>query len=359
MKTTHAVSLRQVARLAEVSPMTVSLALRNQPGVGPDTRKRIVRIAQKLGYSPDARVENWMACVRQAGTKGLLPIVWMNTSRERDTYHRYLFQSPYLRGARARANELGYEIDEVWCYEPGMTQRRLNTILHQRRIEGVIVTHPARHLLLEWASFASVSLGSSMLAPRLHQVTADFCFNMQLALRNLRRLGHQRIGICLSAELVSYSNFTLGATAEAFFRSEPVETRVPPLIHTHFMLMLKKSDDGEAQRAREFLAWVRRYKPNVIVCYDNRILAWLEDAGYNVPGDISVVHLAVDDDVLEWAGIHSRRSDTGAAAVDQLVNQMRNRAFGVPEVPVTISIHGKWQNGRTLAVAPRTSPSLR
>jgi LacI family transcriptional regulator len=354
MKKNNKASLRNVARLAGVSPMAASLALKNKPGVGPDTRKRILSVARRLGYSPDARVESWMARVREAKWKDLLPIAWLNTSGDRDTFHRYLFQSPYLEGARERAHELGYEIDEIWCSEPGMTMKRLTKILDQRGVEGVVVTHPARHLRIEWGHLASVALGSSMLAPKLHRITGDFCFNLQLALKSLRRLGHRRIGICLGQELDSYSSFTMRATAAAFSTGETRAERVPPLFHAHFAFSRRAvSGDTKEERAREMIAWVKRYKPKVIVGHDNRLVRWLNEAGYRVPDDIGVVHLAVDDDVLDWAGIHSRRRETGAAAIDQLVAQMRSRTFGVPETPITISLRGTWQGGRTLAVLSR------
>lgn len=45
------VTARDVARKAGVSPATVSLVFRNKPGVGIDTRERVMSAAQELGYS--------------------------------------------------------------------------------------------------------------------------------------------------------------------------------------------------------------------------------------------------------------------------------------------------------------------
>ncbi|MFZ4618627.1 MAG: LacI family DNA-binding transcriptional regulator [Rectinemataceae bacterium] len=44
------VRVKDIAKLAEVSPAAVSLALNNKPGVGPETRERIIRIARDLGH---------------------------------------------------------------------------------------------------------------------------------------------------------------------------------------------------------------------------------------------------------------------------------------------------------------------
>jgi LacI family transcriptional regulator len=72
-----------------------------------------------------------------------------------------------------------------------------------------------------------------------------------------------------------------------------------------------------------------------------------------VPNDIGIVHLAVDDDVLDWAGIHSGRRKTGATAVNQLVSLLHNHEYGIPETPLTVLIRGTWQNGRTLRAPAR------
>jgi LacI family transcriptional regulator, galactose operon repressor len=342
------VSVGMVARAAGVSAASASVALNNQAGVSAATRERILRIAKKLGYAPDAQIGGWMARVRDAKSKDLLPIAWLNTAWEEDAYRRYLFHSPYLIGAKERALELGYKLDEIWCHEPGLTMKRLTKVLYQRGIEGVIITHPARHLRLDWVHLASVALGTSILAPGLHRITGDFCFNFQLALKSLRRLGFRRVGICLGCELDSYSNYTIRAITSAFNSQCSREERIPPLFHAHFLHAKGIAEVETKKRAAEVSIWLKRHKPDVIVCHDNRLEQWVKDAGYRVPDDIGIVHLAVDDDVLDWAGIHSGRRKTGATAVNQLVALMHNHQYGIPETPLTILIRGTWQTGRTL-----------
>jgi transcriptional regulator with XRE-family HTH domain len=49
-------SLRRIAAEAGVSPSTVSLALRQSPKIPAGTRARILKIAKRLGYRPEACV---------------------------------------------------------------------------------------------------------------------------------------------------------------------------------------------------------------------------------------------------------------------------------------------------------------
>ncbi len=49
------VTLADIARNSAVSLSTVSLVLRNKPGIPPETRQRVLEIAQALGYRPKSR----------------------------------------------------------------------------------------------------------------------------------------------------------------------------------------------------------------------------------------------------------------------------------------------------------------
>lgn len=345
MNDANKASVRNIARLARVSATSASCALQNKPGVSPATRERILRIAKKLGYTPDARIDNWMARVRDAKSKDLLPIAWLNTCREKDAWQIYPFHTPYIEGARARALELGYNIEDIWVREPDMTMRRLSKILYLRGVEGAIVTIPARHIRLNWEHLASVALGESLMAPRLHRIATDVPFNLLLAVKSLRRLGYRRIGVSLARSVDTVVNYSIRTVARDLCLGAPSAERVPPLFHQPGWL---KSGDEE-HRKREILTWLKRYKPEVIVVHDNHVEEWVTSAGYRVPEDLGIVHLAVDDDVLDWAGINSRRREMGSTAVDQLVALMRNRQFGVPKMPLNILIQGYWQSGRTLA----------
>ncbi|HUW10603.1 MAG TPA: LacI family DNA-binding transcriptional regulator, partial [Anaerolineae bacterium] len=48
------VTIDRIAREAGVSLTTVSRALNDRPDIHPDTRARILAIAQELGYTPSA-----------------------------------------------------------------------------------------------------------------------------------------------------------------------------------------------------------------------------------------------------------------------------------------------------------------
>ena len=56
MKVNVPASIRDVARLAKVSPGTVSKVLNNLPGIAVQTRERVLRASEELDYRPNRLV---------------------------------------------------------------------------------------------------------------------------------------------------------------------------------------------------------------------------------------------------------------------------------------------------------------
>jgi LacI family transcriptional regulator len=340
------VSLSDISEAAGLSKATVSYVLHNKRGPSPETRVRVLQIAEQLGYRPDARVISYMATVRNATAKQLLPIAWVNTNWEKGAWENYKFLSPYFEGASARCLELGYRLEKIWAAEPGISMRRIAQIIYQRGIEATIVTHGFSHIRLRWENLASVSLESALLAPRLSNIMSDTTYNIYLALKMTRRQGYRRIGICLDSR-VGRSSYNMARAAVGLFHASVAPAEIlPPFYFTRS----KHEQWPQAMFSREFPLWLKQHRPDVVVCHDNHMVKYLEGLGYRVPEDIGVVHIATDDDVSDWAGINSRRREIGASAADTVISLLQNRRFGVPKLPLEVRIRGTWHNGRTLLV---------
>jgi LacI family transcriptional regulator len=231
----------------------------------------------------------------------------------------------------------------MWLHEPGMSMARIGRILYRQGIEGIIVTHPAKHLHLDWDRMAGISLGGELFAPRLHRVVTDGVYNLLLALKMVERCGYRRIGICVEEYFRGRGGLPHG-TARTFFSTPPKLGKIPPL----FYATAKHGDSSRAKK--QIAAWLSRHKPDVIVCYSNQIVAWVEEIGHRVPEEIGVVHLATDDDITDWAGITSNRREMGVIAAELVVSLINNRQFGVPQIARDTIIHGTWHPGRTLLI---------
>ncbi|MEM1058689.1 MAG: LacI family DNA-binding transcriptional regulator [Verrucomicrobiota bacterium] len=336
-------SIRTIAADLGLSKSTVGYALKNHPSVKRSTRERVQKAARRLGYFPDARLNQLMSQVRIARTKGLLPLAWLNTSGRESTWSDYKYLSPYLEGAQARAEQLGYRVEELWVHQPGMTSRRLSQILEAQGIEGIIVTYPATRLRLNWPRFAAVSLGGGLLAPPQNTILPDHYYNLLLALKAVYRAGYRRIGVCIEQQMNRLSANLLSAALENFFTKFRDLERQGPLFYRS-----KKSERDWLELKKKLAAWIQRTRPDVVIGHDAFLVEYVTDAGYRVPEEVGVVHLATDDDVSEWAGVDSHRRKIGATAVETAVAMVHRRDFGPPETVTRTLVRGSWKPGWTL-----------
>ena len=68
-------SCKTIAQEAGVSRMTVSMALRDHPRVAPETRKRIKKIAEAQGYTPDPNLTELMRYLRKRNISKEEPVI--------------------------------------------------------------------------------------------------------------------------------------------------------------------------------------------------------------------------------------------------------------------------------------------
>src|SRR5262245_53441010 len=138
-------SLKDIARLAQVSNATVSRALRGHPNVEAATAKRVLEAAETLGYHASPRISGLMSYVRAAGATSFrepLAFVWPDAGLEeiRDTPQLRRFET----GARARAESQGYGLDIFYRDGRPRPWERLRKILRARNIRGIIWGSPLR-----------------------------------------------------------------------------------------------------------------------------------------------------------------------------------------------------------------------
>jgi len=338
------VSVRQIAARLGLSKTTVGDALNHSPRVKAATRELVERTAREMGYVPDARISTVMAQVRQADAKDLLPLAWLSTTQAEESWSRYAYLAPYYAGAKERARQLGYRLEEFWTNEPGMSARRLSGILDAQGIGAVIVTYPARHLNIDWQRVAAVSLGGAMLSPRLDTVMTDHYFNFTLALKMAKRAGYRRIGIFLAREMDRFSSHLLQATAHFFYHSDQAATQLPP----HFYE--QESPDYYSTLRRELSEWIGQHRPDVVLSHSIELVNHLEHVGYRVPGDIACIHLGTDDDASDWAGINAQKRVIGAKAVEAVIARLHRGDFGPPQVDTKTLVRGSWHGGWTMPV---------
>lgn len=346
MAETPAPSLRAIAKLAKVSPMTVSRVLRNSPQVTGETRDRVLVAAQALNYKPDphlARLMHLMRGRKVRAERGVIALVREYVPR--DPLQDPAYQYVHLSDIECRAEQHGYRVDEFWLGRNNLSATRLNGILRARGIEGIIVSPQSSKLLcagIDYASFASVAIARGLLNPTLHLAMADMMLGIQRATGELSRRGYRRIGLAITRWIDDRShNFYSGAMLH-FQQSLPLKQRVPILLFP---------DNEISGCSGIFMDWMKKHRPDALISFDTHVPDWLRKLDLRFPDDIGFAAHDWNPRSLGVAGINHNRHLTAASAVDLLATQLLQNESGIPRTPRQIMITPEWVEGASVRPA--------
>jgi LacI family transcriptional regulator len=333
------VTLGQIAARAGVHVTTVSLALRGSLKLPVATRERLRALADEMGYRPDPALNALNAYrgnVRSHAYQST--VAWFNNYPDRQQLFRFPSFRDYHEGMSRRAEELGYQLQEVWLHEPGLTPDRLRRRLQARGISGIIVfpqPEPADMPPFAWEDFSVVSLGYSVTSPQLHRVTNHQFRSALILLRELRRLGYRRIGMYLPEEYDRRVNLGPSSAYTAYDRTLPQEERVP--------LLVTRYRDDSARIGR----WLADHRPEVVVCQHFGLWDICLANGLSVPDDIGLAYLHINKGDSLLSGIYQSDQQIGRVALDLLVAMLHRNERGVPEIAQHVLIDGEWMPGKS------------
>jgi len=340
-----------IAQRAGVAKSTVSMALRNDPRITVAQRKRIQKMAEQMGYQTNALVARLMAELRKSRKQKYLATlavinVW-KTSVESNL--DITNTKSWLEGFEDRATQLGYSIDRFWINEPGVKPARLAGILEARNVQGVIFHGVRSEDCLDdsraiWTRFPSVVIGAHLRKPPLSFVINDHYFSALQACRQLMAAGYRRIGIVLDRWLDEVAEHRYVAGYFATLGNS--DGAVPPLF-------LEPAGSAEknlvSAKRKQFADWIRRHRPDALLCINSYLLEWVRELGLAVPAKMGFALLDLPEDLKgQVAGMDPRARETAKKAVDVLVGQLHRGEFGVPEIQSGTLVENQWLPGKTV-----------
>ncbi|WP_243227332.1 LacI family DNA-binding transcriptional regulator [Microbacterium sp. CIAB417] len=327
-------SIRDVARLAEVSHQTVSRVINNHPSIRPETRERVLSVMAQVQYRPNRAARALVTSRSQ--TIGIL-------SASSTQYG----PASSIAAIESAARERGYWVStaNISPHDPDSIPDGIAHLMAQS-VEGLVVIAPQvrvfRALAEQQLDVPYVTLQSTELDPQ-HALSVDQIAGARLATRHLIQLGHRWI-----YHLAGPQDWI---EAEARMRGFLEEMSANDVPTTAPILGDWTAEFGyyagrELLRVRDFTA--------VFASNDQMALGLLHairDEGLDVPGDISVVGF---DDIPEsahfWPPLTTVRqdfADLGRRCVDILLGPADGSdAVVAPIVPELIV------RGSTGPVAP-------
>lgn len=343
------ITISDIAKRAGVSRAAVSYALRDDPNIAAETRARIRRVAEKMGYRPDPTLAKLMAHLHAGrGRRYTGKLALLNVHANRDYWNTTAALRDFRASAERRAGELGYQAEEFWWHEPNRSPGRLAQMWVARGIRGVLVGSTGRRgsaVEFPWGKFAAVTVGYSVAVPAMHRVVTHHYRNTQLAIRQAEAAGHTRIGfVSPRDEEAAMENLHLSAFL-AWQQDVALADRVPPL----------RTEAGDWAAWRR---WYDEHRPTVILSTSAGRVE-LAATGLRVPDDVSVIKLLLWHPEPGEAGVLPGYDRLGAAAVNLLVAQLQHDDYGPPADPRTLLVDGRWSPGASLGAGPgaHSSPS--
>ena len=340
------VPLRLIAEKTGLTRMAVSLALRGRSGVSRENRERVLKAAADLGYEPDPEKAKLLSHIRMRHNPEVKACLALLTSgRTPDAWKHFITERKYVEGARDRAAEYGYRMDEFWIGEPGMTMSRLSSIIASRGIEGIIIAplqqklsdHAPRTIDLNFDLFSAVEISETVEKPDLNRCIHDQYTAMLKVLDGLAGLNYRSPGFVIEEALDLRVNGKWTAAYLYYRHRHGPKSMPPPLIM-------------ETASQAVFDRWFDRHQPDAIISVDRFGLRFLQRRGLKIPREVGYASLDIDGDAEAHPGIsgidqHSRM--VGAAAVDMLIAAIHRGQQGITREPVRMEVEGDWIAGNT------------
>ena len=319
---------------------TVSLALRNRPGVSPTVRRLIRRAARELGYRRDPLLDAFNRHrVEGLPRRTLAEIAFVagfatRAEMEASPQHRALW-----RGADGAARMAHARLEFFPLVAGGMTARRLDAVLRARGIDAVILAALESTGVtpeFTWEHLHAVRVGCAHFDAPGHLVVGALLPGARDAVRRMRALGYRHIGLATSDALSR--QFADDARAGVLHEQTQfsADERVVPI-------------ELPADTSRDAVKnWLRQQRVDALLADAEayrRMGALLGPGGFRGLGR---AWLDVADAPAGAAGLVVDHEALAAQAVEQIAvlrrsgRQGRSREVSMTQVPVG------WREGATL-----------
>lgn len=264
-RSVRAPTMKDVAREAGVHQSTVSLALRNQPGIPVATRERVRAAADRIGYRPDPALDafNFHRLAHQPA-RSSRALAFVADAKSWDEFSRRPANAEILRGVRHAAAASGFVLESFLVGSSQLSSKRLDQILRARNTSCLIVGPLAletRGLSLDWTGLCAVRIESFHLQTQIDIVAPDHRGAARRAFEELRRGDRQRrVGLIVRED----EDLRLdGAVMSGFLTAQacvPDLPEIPP-----YLLGTRESVAGAGVRR-----WLRTHGVNAMLLGESR-----------------------------------------------------------------------------------------
>jgi LacI family transcriptional regulator len=270
------VTIRDVARVSGVSPMTVSRVINESERVSPETRQRVEHAIAELGYVPNRHARGLSR--RRTGTIAVIVPDVANP-----------FFTLIVRAAEEVARRADYRVLLCDTRADVTVERDVISEMIAHRVEGIVIApvsdRSSAHLL-QLARFGVpfVLIDRTVSGVEADVVLGDSSGGAQQLVEHLIGLGHRRIGMIVETDDVSTARDRRHGYEAAL---EAAAIKVDPQLVTEATV----DPEGGIEGMRRLLALDE--PPTAVFTVNNLValgaIEAVRSAGLEVPDDVALV----------------------------------------------------------------------
>lgn len=337
--------MTDIAEKAGVSSATVSLALSNHPRISATTKAHVWEICKQMGYQPDPVAKALAYKASEIKKSSYLGTLALLEGELRFKHTQTPWGQQWNQQMTGTCLNMGYRLDHFVVGSTEKEQRALSRVLQTRGIKGILVYGANAEIhqwMLEWEQFAVVAYAASLHEHFVHNVMSSSYQDVYDSMIQLYGRGYQRAGF-----------FIVGVDGSLDYWLAGYITALQSLGQKQILPHLNTAEHTDQKKGREkFIAWFRRYKPDVIITNtDVRLLEALAAEGVRVPEDVGIFCVDVLSCMLHLSGLFQLREVCYQVMVDLLHGMLMRHEFGPPARPYCVQIPPLWNEGGTLRPA--------
>lgn len=343
---TKRVSIGDIAKAIGLSKSTVSLALRDDKRIKPETRKKVANAAQELGYQADNIVSRLMSELKISqnrefrGTIGFIMLDQHNTEEEEANVKNHSF----VRGFAQRAHQLGYQIDYFNIKDSTSQINTLKRTLYHRNIKGILFygephNHPLALKILETIDQLPYLVnGFGIDGLNSNCIRTDYFDSCYKCVSKAVEYGYTKPALVYDMRNDMKTDFRYTGGYHAGLVS----------VGLHNPNSFDFRPDVEGNR-EAFITWLKKTKPDTLIAFDHQIKTILEEEGYQVAEDIGLIDIEKNDDVKPgWSGMHNGPLQAGELGADLLFSRIQMGGLRGLATASSMVNTSHWVDGETL-----------
>ena len=332
-----AVTIRDVAALAGVSPSTVSRTCKDHSSISKETKEKVRWAMAQLGYEP-----NPASSVPSGQNSPLIGIILPPSSGEVFENSFYL---EAIRGISQFCNDREYVSTVITGRDADEILKAIRTLVKDERIGGFIVLYSREedpvidYLYSEGLLYVLIGKAQQFANQTIY-VDNDNLLTGKEVTEYLYRLGHRRIAYVSSSDMMFSSERKAGYQLALMQNELPIRAEYCVEIAGNLV------EDNEALRS----LLLQEERPTAVVASDDILAVELERAcaqmGISIPDDLSII--SFNNSLLsritspQLTSVDINSCQLGIEAASQLINHVENPNLLATKiiVPHTLIVRG-------------------